>query len=696
MRFTNPVMLFAALAATIPIMIHLIHRHRSKPLRFSAVAFILNSHKAIKKNLRLRQFILLALRCLILIFLALALAKPIDRHNGNISASFHEPTAVVILVDGSMSMQTSMGNETAFDRAIQHARELVKNLSPDSKAAIILFDDQVHNLTNGLTADRFELNEALGQLRVGWRTTDIETALASARQLLSDSNESNRIAYLLTDLTSNGWESTRPAGANSDLTWKIVDVIGETNRGNYSIESLDAQEAQGQGTSIKVAIKSYADETRESISCEIFVDQTANGRGFIDLPPGGSETKRFTINRPKTGVHYIVANISDDILSADNNRYLILFKNSTLRVLIVDGDLTTVLRNAESFYLERALMPNRRLSGNITTTVIDPSGLKSTKLSDFDVMLLANTTAFSRKTAAAIQAFVKEGGGLLISLGDKVELTQLNSLLGPILPMKVRGWRQANAIKTATESKELHITAFPSEHPVLSVFDDRTLSVFSGVNFKKTAFLSPGNFQTNSLLLLNDGTPILVEASVEKGRVVLFGSSIDRAWNNFPIATVYLPLFRRVVRFLGGDLATGRVSDVTIGNRLRIPVGPSHKSVSIVGPTKTDVAEIPVVDGIAEFTPERPGFYRVLSKQGKIDTQLLKQTFSANVAPKEGDLHRISGERIASLFPSSKPDSLNLGTFSPSLEDSSTKPYWGLFLLFSLVLIGTEGILTRI
>ena len=76
MAFVNLSLLLGTLLIGIPIALHLVMRQQPKQLQFPAVRFIRKRHEANRRTLRLRHWILLLLRCLVLALCALALARP--------------------------------------------------------------------------------------------------------------------------------------------------------------------------------------------------------------------------------------------------------------------------------------------------------------------------------------------------------------------------------------------------------------------------------------------------------------------------------------------------------------------------------------------------------------------------------------------------------------------------------------------
>ena len=76
MIFLNPTVLLGLLAAGIPILIHLLNLRKLKKIEFSTLAFLKELQKTKIRKIKLKQWILLALRVLIIIFLVLSFARP--------------------------------------------------------------------------------------------------------------------------------------------------------------------------------------------------------------------------------------------------------------------------------------------------------------------------------------------------------------------------------------------------------------------------------------------------------------------------------------------------------------------------------------------------------------------------------------------------------------------------------------------
>src|SRR5213595_3847801 len=77
MSFLTPFMLFGAIAAAIPVIIHLFFRSRYRTVPWAAMKFLLQSVEQTSRRLRFQELLLLMLRILVVVIVALAVARPI-------------------------------------------------------------------------------------------------------------------------------------------------------------------------------------------------------------------------------------------------------------------------------------------------------------------------------------------------------------------------------------------------------------------------------------------------------------------------------------------------------------------------------------------------------------------------------------------------------------------------------------------
>src|SRR6478735_3057446 len=71
-----------ALAMAIPIIIHILNRRRFKTITWAAMEFLLRAMRKNRRRLRFEQWLLLATRCLLVLLLGMALARPLGCETG--------------------------------------------------------------------------------------------------------------------------------------------------------------------------------------------------------------------------------------------------------------------------------------------------------------------------------------------------------------------------------------------------------------------------------------------------------------------------------------------------------------------------------------------------------------------------------------------------------------------------------------
>src|SRR5262245_38401276 len=104
MTFLYPLLLGGALLAGVPVLIHLMMRQKPKRLIFPALRFLQEKRKITTRKLKLRHFLLLALRILLVLLIVLALARPRVTHQ-DLGLQGDQPIAAIIVMDTTPSME---------------------------------------------------------------------------------------------------------------------------------------------------------------------------------------------------------------------------------------------------------------------------------------------------------------------------------------------------------------------------------------------------------------------------------------------------------------------------------------------------------------------------------------------------------------------------------------------------------------
>ena len=171
MTFLNPWFLLGGVLAAVPILIHLWYRRRLKRMPFSTLRFLRKTEAKRFGWLRLREWLILACRCLLVIFLFIALARPQVKSNlfgtGRLAS-------VCVIVDNSYSM--FYGDN--FEKAKNLAQQVVARYSPRSEFCMIMLCAQGDEESFWMT--KSSLLAALNNVRLAYATGSIVEAMERA------------------------------------------------------------------------------------------------------------------------------------------------------------------------------------------------------------------------------------------------------------------------------------------------------------------------------------------------------------------------------------------------------------------------------------------------------------------------------------------------------------------------------------
>ncbi|HWP22788.1 MAG TPA: BatA and WFA domain-containing protein [Candidatus Binatia bacterium] len=652
--FLYPIFLFGLLAASLPILIHLLNRRKLERLRFPAVRFILLSQKRISRSYRLRHWLLLALRTLAVALLALLLANPIFQTGAGLFAG-GGPVALVVLLDNSLSMKWS-GEGDGFKQAKEAARLLLSALNEGDRAALIPTNFESRE-TFRLKGQKEVLLKELDGIEIADGTADFSAALAKAYELLSEPAGQKEIR-LITDLALTGWDQFSLAGLklfDPSISLKVIRIGGKPPALNAAVKEVRLA-GQGVGANlplqIEATIANFGEGEIKEMLAQLSIDGQNREQKLATVPPRGEATVTFHTRLSQPGSHTGRITLKKDGLAGNPDAYFALHAQDHLKILVVDGDPQTSLVQSESFFLSRALNPaGEREASLFLPTVILSDSLNAATLESYQVLILCNVAALADAAAAKIQNYLRQGGGLLIFGGDKFQPEIYSQKLPQIFPAQLR------EKKLGAEANGEKIEKLDLNHPALQMLSDRTLmeSIKSARVWGYTRGApAPGNV----LIGLANGDPLLLEQKAGAGKVLLFTSSADRDWNDLPVKTVYLPLLQSLAQYLAGGQRGALDPGIPVGAVKELTLPPAYvgKTLRVTAPDQ-QTAEIPIAGekdrAIAKIDSHRKaGFYRLALPSGGEKDNGLTPIYAVNTPFLESRLEPIgAGELQAKLSP---------------------------------------------
>jgi hypothetical protein len=702
MHFLAPALLLGLIAAVLPVIIHRIGRRRARPVRFAAMELLLRAEREVSARRRLRDVALLIARTGLAAALPLAFARPFTEVRSDLPAvTTHSQSAVIVLDDSASMRRRLHRDETPFDVARSRAREIVEHLSPDSEIALVLASEGSTAPVAELSSDRPRVAAALAGISCSARRADFAAALRRASQALSGSARGDRLIYVVTDLQATGWEDVGPSLLAGGPEIVVLDASGGEPWNNRAVVGLGAEPAPeegAQGIAVVAEIANFSAQPVHGLGITLRLDGAEVARGFIDVPAGGRARKRF-VHTVSGGARHAEVVIDHDGFALDDRRACRVEASRGLRVLLVDGDPRTVRTEDEAFFLEAAL---RAGGSNFSVTTVLPDDLANRDLASFGAVFLANVARPSATAAAAITRYVENGGGLFISVGDRVDPDAWNQTMKTVLPQPLGLKRSASALPGARPEGETvdlrpaeRLAPIDRRHPLLAAFPARGEGLASA-RFFQFLLLAPVPEAPGRRIVLRyeNGSPALVDAEVGRGRVLLLTTSVDREWTDLPIRPGFLPLVQEAARYLAAVPSGDATASITVGGKRELTLGAEDRRLEVVKPNGDSRSLTPAAHGgdararhavLFEETDE-PGLYRVRAARadGTVEERP-DAAFAVTLDPSESDPTRLADDK--------RPDRVN-GRSASGPAPRRRMELWHALGAASIVLVLMESLLT--
>ncbi len=221
MIWALPWLLWALPLALAPVLWHLLRKPQRKAATFPSLMFFLSRQPRLEQRRKLREWLILALRCLLLALLLGALGGPRLPALGGGGAP---ALAIVLDTSASMSLPDTSGRPLARSAA-ELAAALVVALPASGRAVIVsTAADPALALPERCTADRSALLAALDRVTSTEAAGDAAGALARAAAALADDPAADREIRIITDLQAGEWDiqarlPSLPPGVRVTLHW---------------------------------------------------------------------------------------------------------------------------------------------------------------------------------------------------------------------------------------------------------------------------------------------------------------------------------------------------------------------------------------------------------------------------------------------------------------------------------------------
>jgi len=690
LTFLVPLFLLGIAGIAVPIIVHLTRRQRRQVVAFPSLMFLEKIPFQEQRRRRIQNWLLLLMRAAALALLAVAFARPFMEDAELAASGSSGPREVVVLLDHSYSMDA--GN--LWDQAVTAARRVFAELGPLDRASLVLFG-QGAEVAERSTSDRNRLETALSAARVGSGTTRYGPAMKVAQTILEESTLHAGQVYLISDFQRIGWtgdEGVRlPPG--SVVTPVPVQAAVPENVQVGDVRLL--RQAVGGRERVTATVRVVRRGGSETVELPVVLELDGQEiqRRSVRLQPDGAEVVPFAPFTLSLAHTRGTVRVPPDDIEADDARHFVISPGNAVSVVVAEG--ARAGRDA-SLYLQRALETSAE--GRFRVRVRRGDGVRAADLDGTDVLVL-NDARVDGASAALLRDFVAGGGGLLVVLG---EAASWPTSAADLLP------GATGAVEDRVEGRGGRLGYLDYQHPVFEVFAGPRSGDFSGARFYRARGLALGD-SASVIARFDDGTVALAELQRDRGRVMVWTSTLDAFWNDLALQPVFLPFVHRLAEHLSGRaealpwLEVGQVVDLSDPGALQAAGLASTEAAGlsdageevVLGPTGNP-AVLRSTEGSRFLTLDDRGFYVVRPPGTEPERPF---TVAVNVDLAESSLARLDPEELVAQVagPPADPEA------GPSFEAVELRredlerrqSLWRYLLVAALALLVLETVLSN-
>lgn len=617
MTFLNPAVLLGLLAASIPILIHLLNLRKLKRVEFSSLMFLKELQKNQIRKIKLKQWLLLLIRTLIVIFLVTAFARPTLETAVIGGTSSTVKTTAVFILDDSFSMEILEPNGSRFNIAKNIARQLLAELKEGDDAAIIFLSDAVDEKI-APTKNLSELTALLEEKNISFVSRPIHSAFVSAARVLEKSQNYSKEIYFISD-----FQNAKKDEVNSDFSQIFNERVklflfrfDEKEINNLAIDSLRLNTQifeKNKPVSVSAFVRNLSNKEIDNRVISMFINGERSAQRGINLNAGQSSEIILEGNMKNSGFTKLVVEAEDDELSADNKKFLSFYIPEKINVL------TLIEKPGDEKFLASVL---KTLDPNAVNVIVkNIQQFNSSELADYEVLYLIGA---NQNISAPIKKYLEGGGGVFLfpsSVG--AELSMNNFLTALNLPAFKKKIILEKNYQESMRFKEIDFL-----HPMFqNLFEANKKKEIEAPEFI-SYFQHFTEGKGSRIIAMPDGSSFLSEFKLNGGKILIANVSPTLEQSALPLKSIFVTMLVKSLYYLSSSEANQQkifAGDDIILSNAKFP----DRKIRLSPPSQNDeYLNVDDRNGRNYFSFAKtfsPGFYEFYSGDK------LTEVFSVNV-----------------------------------------------------------------
>lgn len=638
MQFKHPEILYFLLLLVIPILVHLFQLRRFKKEYFTNVKLLKELQIQTRKSSKIKKWLLLATRLLLLACLILAFAQPFFDAKDNTNKG----NELIILLDNSFSMQAKGTKGELLKRSIQ---ELLEELPENQQFSLltnseVFWDTDIKSIQKELqnlkySAMPFQLDYLINQVETKKKNTKkdyviITDAVQSESKKASDLVENNIVYFIQPDAQ---------------------------NKTNISIDKVVISQVLDQFYELKITLQAFG-ETENEVPLSVFSNNKAVAKTMAKFE---NQKTEILITIPKNDFHGIIS-IEDNSLSYDNDYFLSISKPEKANIIAIG--------NSDK---------NNFLSRIFTT---DEFNFKSTELATLDYNQIENQEAIVLNEledlpvalGTTLKSFYEKGGNIVLIPNAKNTPSQLNAF--------AKNFGGLNYTQLSASTKQ--ITKINFSHPLFQTVFEKKVTNFQYPNVKESFGLSG----ITNILQYEDNAVFVGSTTNRLGTFYAFSAPINKQNSNFQNAPLIVPTLYN----MGQNQGKTGINAYTIGENENLILETILAKDEVVSIEKEGYSFIPMQQilntkcklSFGDY-PEEAGNFDVI----KANNSLKKISF--NYPRTESDLAQVTTANFENF---TKVNNITT-VLNDIASERTSNEIWKWFIIATLLLLLTELLIQK-
>ena len=677
-------------------LIYLLNLKKPKKVRFSTLAFFDSLKSTALKRIKIKRWLLLAIRCLAIVALVIAASRPFLPPEFG-WASSNEPKVIGILFDNSPTMERVDRNGPYFEQAQNLAAELLDFAGNDDRITL--------NVTNGesLNLPLFSKRAAtrhLADLTTVNSGNYLKERLLQMARRLDEASEPNKIIYLITDAQESQFEQLLESDRElfEDVNLQVMKV-GDAETSNIGYESVEL-EYGGRGDTgslqLRTVVKNFGNQAASNKFVSLKIDGELISQQTFKLEP--ADAREFTFEIPVSGERIIPVEllIEGDELSFDNRYYAAIQLPETRDILVLSDPGTS--GNRFQSYLKPMLEIASEESGRFNIVFDEAEDYPVSELYNYDAIILDGLRSIPDFLSQSLVDHVQAGAGLLFLPAAEGSLSSYNRLLN----FSGSG-SFADVIGSYGSFEPVDRMAPPKDgHPIIDTIFEKDEDEAIRLNVPEIFYYYRIDARERGtdfpILQTSTGHPLMIETRVGTGRMVYSAIGSDPGWSNFPIKPFFAPLYFRTIDYLvQGEGAQLNVHK--LGEPFRKSLSSNSETIQLHKGDEVILPDVQQTFRGTEVTYEakewQPGWLEIESDEQTILIGVNQHAMESRLTSLDiTEIERITGN----LFANAKAALVGIDqaeAFEELELASFGREIWYWFVLMAIILLLLESIISR-